>query len=55
MSDKDYLSTIVFAKITLSFKKMAWKIIGTFHTCGNTWKYELKNVKSNKISNTLFL
>ena len=33
---------------------MAWKIIGTFHTCGNTWKYELKNVKSNKISNILF-
>ena len=30
MSIKDYLLMIVFAKITFSFKKMAWEIMGTF-------------------------
>ena len=28
MSDKDYLFTIVFAKITLSFKKWLGKLLG---------------------------
>ena len=36
MSDKDYLLTIVFAKIR------------TFHTCSKTWKYDLKNINQTK-------
>lgn len=27
---------------------MAWKVMGTFHACGNTWRYDLKNINQRK-------
>lgn len=33
---------------------MAWKIIGTFHACGDKWMYDLKNINQRKIQILLY-